>query len=240
MKSKLALFIAAILMIGFATTQIKPAKAYTTRIYVNMEGAPYIPGLPVGEYLIARLDVDMDPAVDLTINGMAAWSVWVTVDPAVLLPTAYYGATGTSTSGYYLYRFVRQNALGSAYYPKIIADMSQAADGKINDMAEAITSYLTLGKGAGYPSTEKYGMAYGLVQLEFEVKSNTTYTPIHLYNALWYDATGAQHPFDIVEDGHYNAPPVVPEFPLGLASVMLMAPLIPVLYLWRIRKRKVR
>jgi len=35
-----------------------------------------------------------------------------------------------------------------------------------------------------------------------------------------------------------SVPPPVPEFPLGLGIIMAMAPAIPVLYLWRTRKRK--
>ncbi|MGD8506690.1 MAG: hypothetical protein PVF15_08515, partial [Candidatus Bathyarchaeota archaeon] len=31
--------------------------------------------------------------------------------------------------------------------------------------------------------------------------------------------------------------PIVPEFPLGLGMIMLLAPVIPLTYLWRLRKR---
>jgi len=33
---------------------------------------------------------------------------------------------------------------------------------------------------------------------------------------------------------------VVPEFPLGLAPVIMLAPMIPILYIWRMRKKRVR
>lgn len=42
-------------------------------------------------------------------------------------------------------------------------------------------------------------------------------------------------------DGYFNmAPPPVPEFPLGVGIIMLVAPLVALAYIWRTRKRKVR
>jgi len=41
-------------------------------------------------------------------------------------------------------------------------------------------------------------------------------------------------------DGAYvKIPPPIPEFPLGLAPILMLAPAIPIVYLWRTRKKQV-
>jgi len=235
MRSKLVLFIVAILVIGFATsTQIKPVKAYTTRIYVNMGGLPYIPGVPPGPAPDIRVDVDIDPLLDKLPGGCVGWSCYIKVDPAVL---GVYGIVGAAT-GYYLYDFIRENRYATTYYPKLLYGMDPA-NGIFVDVAEFITAYQTLAKGAGYPSTDKYGIENGLCTLQYDSLSQTAYSRIDIYEAYWYDSTGAKYPFDIVEDGHYNAPPD-PEFPIGMYPLVMLAAAIPIVYIWREQKRKVR
>jgi hypothetical protein len=48
---------------------------------------------------------------------------------------------------------------------------------------------------------------------------------------------GAQIPITWV-GGAYNKAGPVPEFPLGLTLVMLLIPALPVVYLWRVRRKE--
>jgi len=62
----------------------------------------------------------------------------------------------------------------------------------------------------------------------------------HLSDILLFDYDGSTTYPATTMDAYYVAIPVIPEFPLGLASIMILAPLIPIVYLWRTRqKRKV-
>lgn len=218
---------------GLATAiQIKPAKAlYTTRIYVNMGGAAYIPGVTAGLRFYVRVDVEFPAAWDKTALGVVGWGAYVTVDPTVLTPFGVYGAA----LGYYLYDWVDTNAM-PANYPTILYTTNAST---FIDVAEYIMGYKTLGIGAGGNSvTGPYGLTNGLAKLRYTSLSATAYTRIHISDAKWTTPDGIDHPFDVVDDGYYASAPPVPEFPLGIEALMAIAPAIPIIYLWRKRPKR--
>lgn len=62
----------------------------------------------------------------------------------------------------------------------------------------------------------------------------------HMYETLLFCRDG-QHTYNHQDwDIYYQNIPAAPEFPLGIAPIMMAAPLIPIVYLWRIRRRKIR
>jgi len=65
------------------------------------------------------------------------------------------------------------------------------------------------------------------------------YSPIHIVEARLWEYDGKTLYPATTQDSDIGTP-VAPEFPLGLAPIIMLAPAISIVYLWRIRKRKVR
>jgi hypothetical protein len=68
-----------------------------------------------------------------------------------------------------------------------------------------------------------------------DVPSPPGYIPLTMTKAEAADVYGAVIPLTAVS-GIYGTPPT-PEFPIGLAPILLLAPLVPVAYIWRLRKK---
>lgn len=62
-------------------------------------------------------------------------------------------------------------------------------------------------------------------------------TAFHLYDTLLFTRDGTHTYTHQTFDIYYQGIPVVPEFPLGITPLLLLAPAIPVVYMWRIRKK---
>jgi hypothetical protein len=61
------------------------------------------------------------------------------------------------------------------------------------------------------------------------------YIPLTLSRSEAADVYGALIPLTAVSGAYGTAP--TPEFPIGLAPILLLAPLVPVAYIWRLRKK---
>jgi len=112
-----------------------------------------------------------------------------------------------ATSGYYDLPYAENNTLVTTY-----------TYGTITDPSYCLLAYITL-TAVAVPPADYKGSAFHLSDiLLFDYDGRTTYS------------AGAM-------DAYYVAIPVVPEFPLGLAPILMLAPAIPIVYLWRTRKK---
>jgi len=198
------------------------------RIYVYMPPEGYIPGVPDQQILMVDLYIETDIA-DNSPDGIVQYAVSAKVDPAVLEPM---GAMGAST-GYFLYDYlVRTGLIYMGYSTGPVMATPDKTAGTLDWITEGIMPDPATGAGGSGK----------LCTLVFKSLSNTTYSPIDLYyevevDAWYWSPGGVPHVVDVVDDGMYCWPSV-PEFPLGIGLMMILAPLIPITYLWQIRKKE--
>jgi hypothetical protein len=181
-----------ILLANIATIGI-PAKASSTvKIYIKPEPPAYIPGVEVGELVNVEVWIDSPPEWDNTVDGIIGWSFYVHVDPAVLQPLDFTGASG----GYWLYDFCFSNG----YYMHLpMPPLGGMNASDFIDIAEFITGWGILMLGAGGSGK--------LCTLTFISLSKTAHTMIELYNAYYYTTAGYPEgviPADVVGWGQYN------------------------------------
>jgi hypothetical protein len=69
---------------------------------------------------------------------------------------------------------------------------------------------------------------------------STGYRAFTLSDILLFERDGLHDYPGTTFPAYIGGIPVVPEFPLGLGFVMLLAPAIPIVYLWRTRKKVMR
>jgi hypothetical protein len=199
-----------------------------------------------GNYDPAKVFVDIMIDSDMTDGApesMTGYGVKVQVDERYLVPYVFSSYVGVKL-GYYLYDF--STVVG-------IAAPSAAVSTGPNyiDYAEFFAPPPE-GMGAGNAT----GLEAKLVTLVFLSRSATQHSPLHIVfvdkliggdpgnlgqdgiSDDWSTPDGFWHPATLI-DGQYNLP-IAPEFPLGITPLILLASAIPIVYLWRIRKRKVR
>ena len=198
-------------------------------------------------YDYAKILVNINVTSDL-VDGdgasMVGWQINIQVDPLALTPTqeSYAGA------GYFLWDFCVNQMLTER--PSLVSAVDLTNN--VLKLAEMIVP--TTAIGAGNVTLEPPG--YKLVTAVFAAQSLTKYSKIDLMlidtlydgdpnnptpdgiSDDWMTCDGYWHPATEY-DGDYNVP-VVPEFPLGLTPVIMLAPMIPILYIWRMRKKRVR
>jgi hypothetical protein len=148
------------------------------------------------------------------------------VNPDVLTPLGWSGAEG----GYVLMDFLGN--VGSSLTTAIVG----AVNPDNLDVSEQFLGALDPPTGAGDL------FAFGrLITLTFIPQSELDWSPLDLLDtSLGYqDAGTLQWHAVTLTDGNYNIPGT-PEFPLGIGFIMILAPAIPVLYLWRTRRKVVR
>jgi len=220
------------LFIGALMTT-KPVKAAGTRLYV-WQPTGYIPGVAVNSPVYAQICVEFPTGWDYTADGVVGYAFNVQVDPNVLLAFDILGAA----DGYYLKDFLNYYWLTNTVSLLYTTD---GAAGTYTGVSEFIMGWEDLGLGAGGPGDPDHALGgpagYGpLCKLRLRSKSQTEYSLIDISDAYYYTPAG-KFPFDVVDDGHYNAPPV-PEFPLGAAfQVGLIA---AVAYVWWTRRHKLK
>jgi len=218
----------------------------------NIEGAE-VGTTPTGYYDFAKVFVDVYVDCDLIDgdpSGMVGWNIIVQVDPDVLVPYGWKGATTTpEATGYFLAEFVVRWGLAPA-----AAGLAGAAKTDTLEISEQISPTPEIGAGNQTIPDEYTDPAAKLVTLIFISKSETDYSSLDM---LFYDKVIGGDPFKpgqdgisddymtpdgffhpaTVYDGDYNMPPT-PEFPLGIGLLMAIAPAIPIIYLWRKRPKK--
>jgi len=149
----------------------------------------------------------------------------LTADPtATALPSYYYTLYDTAgktppdrgrqwplppaTSGYYDLPYAENNTQVTVY-----------SYGTITDPSYCLLAEITL-TAIAVPPADYKGSAFHLSDVIF----------------LEYDAKTGFFPNTM--DAYYvKIPPPIPEFPLGLAPILMLAPAIPIVYLWRTRKK---
>jgi hypothetical protein len=220
----------------------------TTAPYERHVDNIVVPGVsPTAVYDYAKIWVDIYvdcDLVDADPGSMAGWQINIQTNTAVITPTAEsYGAA----AGFFLFDFKTNQGLSET--PSLV---SAALTGGILKLAEQIVPTPSI--GAGNVTLEPGG--YKLVTAMFAAQSLTAYSRIDLQfidtliggdplapgsdgvsddwmttEGYWYPAT--------VYDGNYNQP-AVPEFPLGIAPIIMLAPAIPIVYLWRTRRKVIK
>jgi len=180
-------------------------------------------------YDFARLFVDIYWTTDIPDNtpfGMRGYQFFCAVDPNVLTPLGWIGAT----SGYVLMDFL--GSVGSSLTTAIVGSVNTVQ----LDVSEQILGALDPPTGAG--DLWSYGK---LITLIFIPQSLTQHSPLDLLaTSLGYQDAGTElwHTVTLT-DGHYNEP-IAPEFPFGVSVLVALVPMIPIIYVWRTRpKRKV-
>ncbi|MFQ5822363.1 MAG: hypothetical protein ACE5I5_20505 [Candidatus Heimdallarchaeota archaeon] len=215
------LFTSLIFLFALATATM-PVKAVPwVKVYVDMPDG-YIPGVPAGTVIRVNLIIEVSGIIDDSSGGIVGWGMDVQVDPDVLTPRRARGAA----MGYFLWEFADWYWYD---YPTLLGGTIDATTGYWDEISEQIMPTPPGGAGEGYT-------LYKLVTLEFISNSETAYSLIDLVNVEYYTADRVWHAVDEVVDGHYNVPPV-PEFPLGVGLMIMLAPAIPIVYLWRLRKK---
>lgn len=178
-------------------------------------------------YDFARLFVDITWTTDIpdnTADGMRGYQFVCVVDPNVLTPLGWVGASG----GYVLTDFLGN--VGSS--------LSTAIVGSVNpdnlDVSEQILGELDPPTGAG-----DLFSGGKLITLAFIPQSKIDHSPLNLTDtSLGYQDAGTKQWHAVtLTDGNYNVPPV-PEFPFGVSAVIALATMIPIIYLWRTRPKK--
>lgn len=186
-------------------------------------------------YDYARLFVDIminTQIPDNTPEGIRGWGLKCYVNPDVLTPDGWIGAT----YGYFLTDYLGRN--GSSFTTSIVGTVNP----DYLDVSEQILGKVDWGAGNQTTVPEEPFPAEKLITLSFVPQSQIGWSKIDLRenpNGDYQSAlTEAWHSATMI-DGDY-CPPPGPEFPLGLAPIVMAAPLIPIVYLWRIRRRKIR
>ena len=211
-RKLLLIFLIASLVFSLAKVSVPaPASPPQTRVYVKMPAEGYINGTEIGVGNYFTVDVYIENAVNLV-----QWALSVQVDPAVL---EVCGAT--DGPGTVIYDYVEGIPIWFDLQTFLVGPVNKT-EGKIIDILHAIIAWPDL-YPMGYTGFNGSGK---LCTLGFKVKSETEYSPIHLYDVLLFDSlyweTKTPHYFppDIVEDGHYNPPPP----PGGDAAVINVVP----------------
>jgi hypothetical protein len=168
--------------------------------------------------------------------GIVGFTLSLQVDPAVLeVMTARKVPDGDASgmSDGFLSVFLETYGYNFEGYDTafLIGTMDKTA-GTISGTAEAILGFTTLGKGAGGNGRL---MQFG-VRARSGIPANS-YSPLTISGCLYTTVDGVNHDVDIVDSGHF-CPPPAPEFPLGIGLVMAFAPAIPLVYLWRSRRKR--
>ena len=224
-------------LVVFKTGTTSPYEKHTENIEIN------------GNYDPAKVFVDVYVDCDLLdgdTSGIVGWVVFVQVDSNVLVPYGWKGAA----AGYFLYEYAVRAGILSSNPPSI----SGAAKTDTLEVSEQLTPTPDYGAGNQTTDPESPYPAEKLVTLIFISKSQTAYSKLDM---LFIDRAIGGDPFKpgmdgisddymtpdgfwnpaTVIDGDYNAPPT-PEFPLGIGFLMALAPMIPIIYLWRKRPKK--
>ena len=187
--------------------------------------------VPNTAYDFAKVLVDIMIDTDIPDNsasGIVGWGLKVIIDPTVLTPVTAVGAQG----GYFLAEFAGRWGLETT--PLLVPGVGT------DSMTPGEMLSPTPTTGAGNQST--YPGEYPaekLVTLIFSPLSDTAWSKIDLVMAPagnYMTPDGTWHEVTMI-DGNYN-PPLTPEFPLGIGFLMALAPLIPIIYLWRKRPKK--
>jgi len=204
---------------------VRPVKAQPyVRVYVD-QPLGYIPGVPVGNKISVNIKIEVSGIADYTQEGITGWRMNVAVDPDVLgiyTPPQCAGAT----FGYFLYDFTMDQGYSQ---PTLFPGTADPSSGNWYDLQENILPTPPGGAGAGFSGKK-------LVTLAFNSKSQTAYSRIDLMDVEYVDTTGTSYPVDEVIGGNYNNPEV-PEFPSGIGLLMAIAPMIAIIYIWRLRKK---
>jgi hypothetical protein len=178
--------------------------------------------------VFADVMVDCD-IVDNTTGGMVGWGFSVRVDPTVLTPFDIQGGVG----GYFLDDFVSRDY---SWNTNMSTSLLKGLISNGMDPTEQVLPTPTTGCGnqsLGSPYPER------LCTLVFSPISNTTYSPITLIqdpSGNYMTPDGKWHLVNMISSSYLTPP--VPEFPLGIAPVLMLAPAIPIVYLWRTRKKR--
>lgn len=174
-------------------------------------------------YDYARFFVDVlwsSDIPDFTPDGMRGYQFYCRVDPTVLTPYGWVGATG----GYIIADFLAAYGI----------PLNSAIVGSINpdnlDVSEQILGAVTEGAGDMWTGAK-------LITLVFIPQSQIDWSPLDLLDiSLGYQDAGTEQWHTVtLNDGNYNVPSA-PEFPLGIGALMSIVALIPVIYMWQTRK----
>jgi len=237
--------ICILLILAIATLAATTMPAYSSdredvQIYIWNPGTAsnVYPALAYPAPTYVEVWIDTPNAWDNTPGGIVGYTVSVSVDPSVvevltalIWPDTDFDGVSNGFLGDFLSRW-GHNWLG--YSTSFLGGSIDKPSGTISGTAEAILGFSTLGLGAGGGPMPLFRY---VIRTASGVDPATAYSPIALFDAFYTTVDGVKHPVDIVEDGHYGAEPA-PEFPLGLGLMIAMAPAIPVVYLWRTRKRR--
>lgn len=222
------MFIVATILASIPMQTVKASDRTDVRFYVwNSETAsniygPWTPGFPPH---VVEVWIDSPDTWDNTASGIVGYAISLQVDPTVLTILT---AEKIPSKGGFLEDFLHRywyDYMG--YSTSLLIGGTDPGAGLIWDVSEMIMGWETLGKGAG-------GGPIPLLQFVFVSQSDTAYSPIEILDAYYYTPAG-KFPVEVVDSGHYNAPPA-PEFPLG--AVTPLALIAAVVYVWMVRKRK--
>lgn len=186
-----------------------------------------------GVYDFAHVFVDVMIDTDIpdsSFTGVVGVGFAVKVDPSVLTP---YGGLGGAT-GYFLADFIARAGLSGYSTSLLVTPMADYIDDSEMIMP---TPPIGAGNQSTYPGEF---LAEKLVTLLFTPQSQTAWSPIDLVydpKGNYMTPDGLWHTVTMI-DGNYCPPPPVPEFPLGIAPIIMLAPLIPIVYLWRKRPKR--
>jgi hypothetical protein len=160
-------------------------------------------------------------------DGMFWWKCGVQVDPSILLIKRM----STGVAGYLLYDF--------AYYEYYDAPTKTTGYIPEDGYAEATCMFfepLPPGGAATTGASSPFPSPYMLFTVNFEVVG-TGSSKIDIVMAQYSIISDPTTNVDMVQvDGWYGE--VGPEFPLGIGLMMILAPMIPFAYLWRLRKKE--
>ena len=226
-KYLLILVILPIFLLSLTAINI-PVKAQQEP-YVKVYVSPtVIPFTTVGGRVTVDIFIDISGIPDDSVEGIVGWGMDIQVDPNVLSidMDAREARVVGARSGYLLYDFADWVWYD---YPTLLSGSADPTTGYWDEIAEIIMPIPP--GGAGDPWS-----GWKLVTIQMTAKSADVPCLIDLINVEWLDANEVWHPVDEVIDGYYGAE-IIPEFPLGLTLMMMIAPAIPIVYLWR-RKRR--
>jgi hypothetical protein len=191
-----------------------------------------------GVYDFAKVLVDVGIDCDLADNsttGVSGWGFTVQTDPAVLTPVGAIGGEAAG-GGYFLQDYIGR---ASFMYPPA-AKLLTSVGSNYMDVTEQLTPSVGVGAGNQSAPPDYIAPPEKLVTLQYSPLSNTTGSAITLVQAArgnYMTADGEWHSVDMIS-GYYYEITAVPEFPLGIGVLMALAPMIPIIYLWRTRPKR--
>jgi hypothetical protein len=244
----LAFLLITSLMLALSAQSVKATERTNVKMYVwNPEtSSTHYPGKPYPQTTWIQIWIDAPDAWTDTAAGIVSYNLKLRFDPEFAEATAASQFPDLDDDGFpngflgvYLSNYHPEWTLGVLWAPPLVDNVAGTVE-----IAEAIAGYTFLGLGAGGSLTDPVTGdpldPTPLARIAIRTRSDATdvlTTWLQIIDAVYLTPDSVRHPVEVVGWGTYGLPLPTPEFPFGLAPIVVLAPLITIIYLRRTRKK---